>query len=149
MTNRTIHRASAEHKTDHALLIRMAAKWSIPRELAVQVIQRDLQCVYCRHIFAAPYEDRKTCPSWEHIVNDLLLINLDNIALCCGSCNSSKGKKSLRTWLESPYCTGKGITEQSMAPVAISALHEVEYENAQQHTPHSELDLKAVRGIEN
>lgn len=131
--------------TDHALLTRTAVKWRISRDLALQVIQRDFQCVYCRHIFAAPYEDRATCPSWEHIVNDPLLVSLDNIALCCGSCNSSKATKSLRKWLESPYCKRKGITEQSMAMVAINALQKAEYETAQQR----ELNFETVRGLDN
>lgn len=132
MTNGTIKEACAGYKTDYALLIRTAAKWSIPRDLAVQVIPRDLQCVYCRHIFAAPYEDRTTCPSWEHIVNDLLMVSLDNIALCCGSCNSSKGKQPLRAWLASPYCEKKGITERTIAMVAFTALQKSEDKSTQQ-----------------
>jgi len=55
-------------------------------------------------------------------VNDLDLITLDNVALCCGSCNSSKGKRSLREWLQSDYCLRLGVTEQSIAAVAKAAL---------------------------
>lgn len=133
MTNGSTNQACVEYKTDYTLLTRTAAKWSIPRDLAMQVIKRDLQCVYCRHIFAAPYEGRKTCPSWEHIVNDPLMVSLENIALCCGSCNSSKGKQPLRAWLTSAYCEEKGITERTIAMVALTALQKSKDDSAQQH----------------
>jgi hypothetical protein len=106
----------------HSLLIRTSAKWKIPRAIAFQVIARDVQCIYCRHIFAEPYTDRATCPSWEHIVNDLNLVDIENIALCCVRCNASKRDKPLWDWLESEYCKNGGITEQSLAEVAIGRL---------------------------
>jgi hypothetical protein len=134
MTKFATNQPYAEYRTDYTLLTRTAANWGIPRALALQVIRRDVQCIYCRHVFAEPYEDRATCPSWEHIVNDLLLVSLDNVALCCVRCNSSKQEKSLGAWLESPYCKNRGITEQSIALVAISALHKTEYEDPQQRT---------------
>jgi hypothetical protein len=28
----------------------------------------------------------------------------DGLAICCGSCNSSRGNKRLRDWFRSPYC---------------------------------------------
>jgi len=37
-------------------------------------------------------------------VNDLSLVNLANIALCCWGCNASKGRKTLEAWLQSDYC---------------------------------------------
>lgn len=108
-----------------ALLIGTAANWKIPRVLALQVIARDLQCIYCRHVFAAPYTVRATCPSWEHIINDLSLVNLDNIALCCVSCNASKGEKPLGTWLDSEYCETRGISNNSIAAVASAILSRI------------------------
>jgi 5-hydroxyisourate hydrolase-like protein (transthyretin family) len=60
--------------------------------------------------------------SWEHIINDQLLINSENIALCCVSCNASKGTKSLHTWLNSNYCVSRTITKESMGGIAIAAL---------------------------
>jgi hypothetical protein len=114
--------SDAGFRKDHSLLIRTSAKWKIPRAIALQVIARDVQCIYCRHVFAEPYTDRATCPSWEHIVNDLLLVGLDNIALCCVRCNASKRDKPLRVWLASEYCKKWGITEQTLALVAIDGL---------------------------
>jgi len=105
-----------------ALLVCTAASWQIPRTLALQIIERDQQCIYCRHVFISPFTVRASCPSWEHIVNDLSLINLENIGLCCVSCNASKGKKPLTVWLQSPYCEARGITRSSIASVARNTL---------------------------
>lgn len=104
------------------LLIRTASRWKIPRELALAVLARDIRCIYCGREFVAPQGPRAACPSWEHIVNDLAIVTPENIALCCVGCNASKGTKALSGWLESKYCTTRGIGEQSMAPVALAAL---------------------------
>jgi hypothetical protein len=121
----TVHSTAlplSDHKPSYNLVVRTARTWKISRALAAQVIARDMACIYCRLVFSAPFTSRATCPSWEHIVNDVHLITLDNVALCCGSCNSSKGKKSLREWLQSGYCVRLRITEQSIAAVAKAAL---------------------------
>jgi hypothetical protein len=107
---------------NHALLIQTAKRWRIPREVAEAALARDHQCVYCRR----PFEDldgRKSgWPSWEHIVNDIAIATEENIVLCCLGCNASKGVKSLNKWLESKYCSERGISARSMAPVAQKCL---------------------------
>ena len=42
---------------------------------------------------------------------------VENIALCCGSCNASKGTKCLEDWLAGKYCSKKGITKDNVAQV--------------------------------
>ena len=86
------------------------------------VVARDRACIYCKNEFApiGPKGNRRA--SWEHIINDVDLITLANIAVCCTGCNSSKGKKDLRTWLQSPYCKANSIGEHTLAPVALAAL---------------------------
>ena len=108
----------------NSLLIRTAARWQIDRDLAVEVLARDVRCIYCSRefSFAGP---RASFPSWEHIVNDLTIVNAQNIALCCVGCNASKGRKALEAWLESAYCKERDITLSSMAPIATQALTEV------------------------
>jgi len=59
----------------------------------------------------------KTRPTWEHIINDIRINGPDNIALCCGSCNASKGAKLLTEWLGGNYCLIKGITKDKVATV--------------------------------
>jgi len=60
--------------------------------------------------------------SWEHIINDAKLVNRENIALGCISCNSSKGTKELSVWLESLYCRKRGVRAGTIAPIAQEAL---------------------------
>lgn len=105
----------------NALLVRTAARWSISRDVAIEVLARDLRCIYCRRDFdlAGP---RAGAPSWEHIVNDLSAVNATNIALCCISCNASKGRKDLGTWLKSNYCIDREISSISIAPIAAQTL---------------------------
>ena len=82
----------------------MSNKWGIPKEVEEFVKNRDKECVYCGVDFTIKHESRKTKPSWEHIVNDIRINNKNNIALCCTSCNASKGAKLLEDWLKSNYC---------------------------------------------
>jgi 5-methylcytosine-specific restriction endonuclease McrA len=95
----------------------MANRWGIPKEVENIVIERDKKCVYCGVEFSTSENNRKARQSWEHIINDIKLNSVDNIALCCVSCNASKGSKDLKEWLNSNYCLKKGITEKSVSTV--------------------------------
>jgi len=97
-------------------------RWSIPNWLENEVIARDSQCIYCGVSFEPVPESRGARPTWEHIVNDARIINRENIARCCSSCNASKGAKDLGMWLGSAYCQRRGITPESIAEVAKRAL---------------------------
>lgn len=97
-------------------------RWNIPPALEHEVLQRDLQCIYCGTSFLVPSLLRRDNPSWEHIVNDETLITRENIARCCMGCNASKGQKPLAVWLTSRYCQRYGITRESIARVAREAL---------------------------
>lgn len=97
-------------------------RWNIPDWLEQEVIERDKCCIYCGVHFVAGNESSKSKPTWEHVVNDEKIVNLDNIARCCFSCNASKGTKNLADWLQSDYCRNRGITENTIAEVARRAL---------------------------
>ena len=97
-------------------------RWNIPDRLEQEVIERDRSCVYCGVVFGSPDGEVGNRPSWEHIVNDASKINRENIALCCRSCNSSKGTKSLEEWLDSIYCRRRGISRDTVATVVKEAL---------------------------
>ena len=73
----------------------MANRWGIPSEVENHVKDRDSNCVYCGIEFRENDNNRKSQPTWEHIVNDIRINDINNIALCCMSCNSSKGSKKL------------------------------------------------------
>ncbi len=102
----------------------MSNRWGISKHVEDLVRERDLNCVYCGISFISTIPTYKTRPTWEHIVNDVRLRGEDNVALCCGSCNASKGSKLLMDWLKSNYCSTKGITEKSVAMPVKSHLAE-------------------------
>jgi DNA-directed RNA polymerase subunit RPC12/RpoP len=95
----------------------MTNKWKISKKVEDHVRERDSHCVYCGIDFSMNHISRKTKPTWEHIVNDMNIMCIENIALCCTSCNASKGSKQLELWLESQYCVSKVITKESVSQV--------------------------------
>jgi len=42
--------------------------------------------------------------------------------LCCVGCNASKGIKDIEVWLASRYCSERGISSHSVAPVVKEAI---------------------------
>jgi 5-methylcytosine-specific restriction endonuclease McrA len=98
-------------------------RWSIPDSLAKEVFERDRSCIYCGVPFDLADAKPGSRRSWEHIVNDAKIITPENIALCCRSCNSSKGAKLLSIWLDSPYCKRRGINSDSVAAVVKNAFN--------------------------
>lgn len=97
-------------------------RWNIPDWLEREVIERDRWCVYCGVELVTANPTRRYRASWEHIINDARILTRENIARCCISCNASKGTKELADWLESKYCTTRGITTESVAEVVRAAL---------------------------
>jgi len=89
-------------------LIKNAKSWDIPENVALQVIERDKACIYCGCEF--DYSIRAKKPSWEHIINDIKLNNVNNISLCCVGCNASKGTKELKEWLKTDGAIKRGAT---------------------------------------
>ncbi|ADG93767.1 conserved hypothetical protein [Arcobacter nitrofigilis DSM 7299] len=100
----------------------MSNSWNIPLWLELEVRQRDKRCVYCGIEFTSSRISKKTAPSWEHIINDAKIITRENIALCCCSCNASKGQKELSVWLESKYCQEKNINKDTVSLIIKQAL---------------------------
>lgn len=96
--------------------------WNIPNWLEKEVRNRDKNCIYCHIEFNSSKKTKKSVATWEYIVNDAKIINRENIARCCFSCNSSKGTKKLSDWFESDYCKKRGITKNTIAEVARKAL---------------------------
>lgn len=96
--------------------------WNIPDWLEEEIKDRDKVCIYCGIEFTGALGRRGAVATWEHIVNDAKIVNRDNIARCCSSCNSSKGTKQLADWLESDYCKKRGIGKDTVADVVKRAL---------------------------
>ena len=98
----------------------MSNSWGIPLDIEQAVLERDKCCIYCGCEFGIERSKKK---SWEHIINDIRITTLDNIALCCVGCNASKGNKDLVTWLNSNNAKKRGITSETIADVVKSALN--------------------------
>lgn len=98
----------------------MANKWGIPLEVEVLVLSRDKACIYCGCNFDDSIRSKKK--SWEHIVNDINIATVENIALCCVGCNASKGSKPLAIWVYSENAKRRGITEFTLADIVKNAL---------------------------
>lgn len=92
-------------------------RWSIPEWMERKVRERDRSCVYCGSVFEVREGFRGAEATWEHIVNDLTMVTLENIALCCWSCNASKGSRPLAQWLEMDYCKRRGISNATVSAV--------------------------------
>ena len=97
-------------------------RWNIPKKLEAAVRARDTYCVYCGVKFSTDKTYRKNMATWEHIINDKTIITPENIALCCCSCNPSKGTKLLEDWMNSEYCVKKNINYNTVAKIIKAAL---------------------------
>jgi hypothetical protein len=91
------------------------------KELA-ELAARDVDCVYCRKPMIYPYSvnDRKNSSTIEHLNFDGPFhrsegLQTEDIVMCCGSCNSSRGAKTLSDWFESRYCIEKNISADTVA----------------------------------
>lgn len=91
----------------------MSNRFGIPAEIEQRIRARDTRCVYCGREFAR--DSRRNMPTIEHLNEDPPFywhegLKEEGVAICCGSCNSSRGNKSLLDWFRTPYCMERGIT---------------------------------------
>ncbi len=106
----------------------MSNKFRIPEDVEAEIRNRDTKCVYCNNPMIYPWQssNRKHSATIEHLrevkpfywTEKGLRTGLEkeDLAICCGSCNSSRGKKKLWDWLQkSSYCKENGINENTVA----------------------------------
>ena len=90
----------------------MKNNFGIPADVLHRMAARDISCVYCAKEFSA--DSRRDMQTIEHL-NEKPPFNWheglkeEGLAICCGSCNSSRGKQSLLDWFRTPYCTDRPI----------------------------------------
>ena len=99
----------------------MRGKFGIPEDELARIRARDSRCVYCRKemtsVYAGNHADYGTI---EHLNFDGPFVWEDglqaqDIVICCGRCNSSRGAKKLSHWFSSPYCTERNINAETVA----------------------------------
>jgi len=95
----------------------MSNNYGLPEDAVALVRKRDCRCVYCHKAMVPPNTAtwRGDWATIEHLNHRPPWNNPETIAICCGSCNSSRGDKPLPKWLESRYCQERNI---SLATVA-------------------------------
>lgn len=95
----------------------MSNKYGIPEHDLNKIRLRDKTCVYChkkmidskngaRHSDWVTIEHLNFLPPWD---------DPSTVAICCQSCNSSRGKKKLLDWFKTPYCIKRNINENTVA----------------------------------
>ena len=105
----------------------MANKFGIPEKVEQKIRRRDRRCVYCRKrmIYPCSGNNRRDWATIEHFresgpfywADGLNGLKEEDLAICCLSCNSSRGKKGLLIWFKSQYCIdrNRNINEQTVA----------------------------------
>jgi hypothetical protein len=97
-------------------------KFGIPEKELKKIIKRDKNCVYCHKRMIYPYDvnNRKDSATIEHLnFNGPFYwdkgLKAEDIVICCGSCNSSRGKKRLHDWFKTSYCRNREISEKTVS----------------------------------
>jgi hypothetical protein len=101
----------------------MADRFGIPREILQTLRSRDGRCVYCGKKYSQRLRGDR--PTIEHLnerppfhwEDGVVGLTEDGLVICCGSCNSSRGKKTHREWFTTRYCVDRStpINERTVA----------------------------------
>jgi len=100
----------------------MVNKFGIPEDELMKIRARDKNCVYCHKEMTYPFsrDKQKDCATIEHLNFDGPFycskgLQLEDIVICCGQCNSSRGIKRLSDWFKTKYCLTRNIDENTVA----------------------------------
>ena len=100
----------------------MTNKFGIPENELQKVRSRDKKCAYCHKEMIFPYDvnRRQDSATIEHLNFDGPFywndgLQIEDIVICCGSCNSSRGIKKLQDWFKTKYCVEKNINEDTVS----------------------------------
>jgi hypothetical protein len=100
----------------------MSNKFGIPDDELQKIRTRDKLCIYCHKEMIFPFNSskRKDCATIEHLNFDGPFywgegLQTEDIVICCGSCNSSRGIKKLSDWFRTKYCFSRNINENTVA----------------------------------
>ena len=106
----------------------MKNRYGLPESEVDRVRQRDSLCVYChKKMFNSDScSDRRNLATIEHLNHLPPWDNPKTIAICCQSCNSSRGDKPILEWFKSEYCKEKNITPSTVADPVLDYIREFE-----------------------
>ncbi len=108
----------------------MKTRHGIPQDQLDEIVIRDNVCVYCKKTMLDPYNnsnhgDSATIEHLNHRADwDSVKDFVDRgesvssiIAICCGSCNSSRSDLPLLKWFETQYCKDHKIKVGTVSTV--------------------------------
>ncbi len=95
----------------------MKNKYGLPEEELNRIKKRDKFCVYCHKKMITPYQRscKKDSATIEHLNHLPPWNNIDTVAFCCGSCNSSRRDKKIKDWFKTKYCLERNINYNTVA----------------------------------
>ena len=94
----------------------MANQYGLPDEELTKIRIRDKICVYChKKMTDTNALDRRDWATIEHLNYLPPWNNPATVAICCGSCNSSRAQKKLVDWFKSQYCLDRNISVDTVA----------------------------------
>src|SRR5262245_30310038 len=101
----------------------MANRFGIPQEVECRLRRKFKVCAYCRRAMQE-YAGVMGCPSDKATIEHLNRngpfywsdgLQEEELVICCGGCNSSRGTKRLADWFLSRYCLHNGISAKTVA----------------------------------
>lgn len=101
----------------------MSNRFGIPEEVEQRIRRRDKACVYC-HMIMREYSYREATRNGmatiEHFREEGPFywkedLKEEDLAICCHSCNSRRGRRKLVDWFKTSYCVEKNINEETVA----------------------------------
>ena len=93
-----------------------------------KIFERDTKCVYC-HKNMLEHSTRNPRCDWysiEHLNYKPPWNNHETVAICCWSCNSSRGNKKIEVWFKTEYCLTRNINKLTVAEVVKNYIQNVE-----------------------
>lgn len=111
----------------------MSNRFGIPEEVEKRIRERDLNCVYCHKLMIYPYEpsNHSDSATIEHFKEKGPFywkdgLKEDDLAICCGNCNSRRSRLTLKEWFKSKYCIDNKINEHLVAEPVKRYIHSLE-----------------------
>ena len=104
----------------------MANKYGLPELELERVRARDVNCVYCDKAQKPPSPD-VPASDWatiEHLNRFPPFNDPSTIAICCMSCNASRGNKKIIDWFETKYCRQHSIGLTTVAQSVLDFLNQ-------------------------
>jgi hypothetical protein len=128
----------------------MDNRYGLPEAEVERVKRRDTACVYCHKKMVTPCAEAKR-EDWatiEHLNHLPPWNNPETIAICCQSCNASRGNKTILQWFQSEYCIQRDISAETVAKPVLDYIKKFEgfIEQDNKPQPAVSADAPMARG---